>query len=284
MWRGLVFSAMAVVAGGCSLLVGTDGLTSSTVDDAGPGDAGPNDAPSDTVVAESAADAVADAPIDAGVDAAPVPFCASLVPAPKYCADFDTGMPTDYGRVVGAVTFDTGEAKSPPRSLLATVAATAAAGDRSCEIAHGFADTPSAYEGGFDVLVDALDTAHDVELITVYLTQGPDQSCVTDVSIRGGFWTFDESCSEGGVQGLGKSHVSPKHVVLGSWIHVDYAVSFPAATFSLSVAGEVLFAAAPIDPALLTGKVDLFMGITYLSTPATSTATVHVDNVRFDYK
>jgi hypothetical protein len=73
-------------------------------------------------------------------------------------------------------------------------------------------------------------------------------------------------------------------VQLGKWVHVDASVTLGATpTFSLSVDGQPLFSAAPLNAGMTTGDVTLQVGIVYTQLNAT-TAKLHFDNVRFDYR
>lgn len=219
---------------------------------------------------------------EAAADAAPSPFCASLNPKPKFCADFDTGTLADLGTPSGNVTLDTSTSKSPTGSLSCEVSTGST--KRGATLQHDFGDTPSAYDLSFDVFVDTYDTTLDVELVTVTFRPPGGGSCVTDISIRDTNWTLDESCESGGMQTLSVSHEAPLAAQTGRWVHIDASVSFaPSRTYSLRVDGQPLFAALPLQAALVTAPVTLLMGITYTQVGAT-TAKVHLDNVRFDYR
>lgn len=266
---------LAVAAGaagaGCSLVVSTDGLsgvpTSAATD-------GGTDSPTEA--------SVTDAGAEAGGDAAVGPYCASLVPKPKFCADFDMGSLADLGDPVGTVAIDSSLSRSPARSLSCEVLT--GAGTRGALVAHPFGDVPSSYDISFDAYFDSYDPTHDVELNTVTLRSTPDSTCRTDVSVRDGLWTVDESCESGGAQTFGVSHKSTLVMQLGRWAHVDASVSFaPTRTLSLAVDGQVLLAGVALRPELTAADLTLQVGIVYVQTGAT-TAKVHLDNVRFDYR
>ena len=277
-------AAVAAVTAGCSLLVATDDLTSPNVSDGGSDAIDARSADASSPTDGGTIDAALDGPIEGGTDAAVGPYCASLAKVPKRCFDFDTGTLSDFGAAVGSPMLDTAQAKSPPRSLLVKVDGNAP-GARTNEVEHQFADTPTAYDGSFEVFVDSYDATHAVELVTVILAADANHSCQTDVSIRGGVWTFDESCTANGGPSMGAGHQSMVAAAVGRWVHVDYAVSFaPTRTFSFSVDGAPLFSATPLIPQLTSGVAILLVGIAYLEVGATSPATVHIDNVRFDYQ
>ncbi len=255
---------------GCSLLVTTDGLSAGTTD-AGAG-----------MEAEGGMNEGGTPISDAATDAPPPPFCATLSPKPKFCADFDTGALTELGTLTGMVTLDTSASKSPAGSLACEVPTGSA--KRGALIQHDFGETPSAYDLSFDVFVDTYDATLDVELISVSFRSPGGGTCVTDVSIRDTVWTLDESCESGGSPTVLASHETVLAARTGRWVHIDASVSFaPSRTYSLAVDGQPLFFALPLMADLKTGDVALLMGITYTQMGAT-TAKVHLDNVRFDYR
>jgi hypothetical protein len=183
---------------------------------------------------------------------------------------------------LGTVMLDSSLSRSPSRSLWCEVPTGAAT--RGALFSRPFNDTPTSYDLSFDAYVDAYDPAHDVELMTVTLRSGTDTSCRTDVSIRGSLWTVDESCESASAQTFGVSHKSALAMQLGRWTHVDASVSLaPGRSFSLAVDGQILFSAVPLAPELVTGKLTLEVGIVYTQMGAT-TARLHFDNVRFDYR
>lgn len=63
--------------------------------------------------------------VDAGSDAGPLPFCASLDPAPLFCADFDDSTDlaawTSTTVTNGTLTVEPGDATSPPHALRASI-------------------------------------------------------------------------------------------------------------------------------------------------------------------
>ena len=271
----LAIAAVAALAGGgCSLLVSTSDLAA-----AGPsGDAGAGETRSD----EASTTTEGGTTTDSGGDPALAPFCVSQNPKPKFCADFDTGSLLQLGTVEGTVTLDTAVSKSPPRSMSCEVSTTSA--KRNGQVVHPFNEVPRSYDLSFDVYVDVYDVTHGVELITVAMQPSAETRCVTDVAIRDGVWAVDESCETNNTQVYGVTHASVKRVELGRWVHVDTSVSLEAArTLSLTVDGQSLFSATPLNAGLMAGNVTLQVGIVYTQLNAT-TAKVHFDNVRFDYR
>jgi hypothetical protein len=264
---------MAATAG-CSLLVSTDELAGN----AGNADSGGPEVASDVLVAPDTA------PADANVEAA-VPGslgCAGVVPAPRFCADFDKGVLTDYGRVSnGAPSLDTAVALSAPRSLLAVVELQGPP-SRQTSILKDFLDTPTSFDLAFDAHVSSYDATHDVELMFVRVRKTPTQSCVFTVSIRHGSWSFDESCDDGATSLVNLAHDTTVRSTLARWTHVSLNVSFLTRTYSIKIDDESV-SGKPLDAKTFSGAPTLLMGIAYLQTTATARAAVNFDNVVFDY-
>lgn len=275
--RAVVVVGMALASGaGCTLLTSTDGLSGTeTVPDGGAADSA-----SDAAATETGP--VADAGADSDADAAVGPYCASLSPPPKFCADFDMGVLTDYGSPSNGATFDSAVFKSPSRSLLCTVSGGAV--DRYSQLDKAFGESPSSYEVSFDIFVDTYDASRDVELVGVHLSQGGGATCDTKLSIRGSVWHFDESCETASASVFALSHDAKVTAAIGRWVHVDYAVSLVAPrALSLAIDGAKAIDALTPNAALSTGSARLIMGISYLQQNATG-SKVHLDNVRFDFK
>jgi hypothetical protein len=211
-----------------------------------------------------------------------MPFCASLTTKPKYCADFDTGSISDYGRLDGLPTIDPAVSKSPPASLLAVVEVNASG--RYAKVTRDFTDTPASFAVAFDILVDEYDTSHDVELVAVQLSQSATQICLLNASVRGNQWTFDESCQDGATRTVDIAHRSSISLQLSRWTHVDFSVVFGATrTFTLTIDGQSAYTSVALDPATASGAAAVSVGINYLQTAATTRTKLHMDNVTFDY-
>jgi hypothetical protein len=263
-WRALLVITAVAIAPGCSLLLSTDGLRS---------------AGGDAEVLDSSADAGVDFSVSS--DGPGLPFCASLSSRPKFCADFDTGLLTDLGGVVGNMVLDTPRATSPPRSLLAVVET--GASPPVAELYHAFADTPSSFDASFDIYIDEHDATHDFELTAVELKQTPQKGCGVRVAARQNTWTLDEFCFDNGTTTLSVVHTTSVSLVPARWTHIDFSASFsPTRAFTFAIDGVKAFSAVPLQPGLTSGVATLLVGIYFLPSGATR-AKAHIDNVRFDY-
>jgi hypothetical protein len=216
------------------------------------------------------------------VEASAMPFCASLSPKPKYCADFDTGSISDDGNLDGLPTIDPAVSKSPPASLLAVVEVNASG--RGAKVTRDFIDTPASFAVAFDILVDEYDASHDVELVAVQLTRSGTQVCLFDASVRGNQWTIDESCQDGATRTVEIPHRSSISLMPSRWTHVAFSVVFGATrTLTLTIDGQSAYTSLALDPATASGTAALSVGINYLQTAATIRTKLHMDNVTFDY-
>jgi hypothetical protein len=272
MWRGIGMMVAVALAGGCSLLVSTDGLVGPT-------------AASDASTADASDASTSDGPLapDAADSATAKPYCASLSPKPKFCADFDTGQLADFEHRAGTISLETAVSTSPPRSLLAVVERNAP--NLFAHVQTNFPDTPASYEVSFDAYVAEYDATHDVELMTVRLMSPDGITCTPDVSIRNGFWRFDEYCVKNDTAVLEVSHDTKVLAPYGRWVHVALSVSFtPTRTYSLSIDDQQVFAALPLAPGLVSGPVQFYAGIAYMQRDAISRSKIYFDNIRFDFK
>jgi hypothetical protein len=277
-WRAVLLGATSAVVG-CSFLVSTDGL-SGTVVILGGGDGGGTDATatSEAGISDASADTASD-----GADAAPPPpFCASLMPQPVLCADFDNGLLTDYGDIQGAPpTLDTTLWTSPARSMLSVVEAPAA--NRSSKVTHAYLTTATSLQVSFSIYVDEYDEAHDVELVAVQLRPSGTEECIVTASVRTSAWTLDESCYASSSSVLSMIHRSSVLVKKGRWTRVSFSADFGARTLAMTVDDQKAFVGLAMQPLLSNGPSVFAMGIGYLQTASTR-AKVRFDDVIYDFQ
>jgi len=272
-------AAIATALGGCSLLVSTNGLT--TVGDAAPTDTtdargAPDSSAGDAPTAEAAADAGDAADANTG------PFCASLNPKPKFCADFDKGSVSDYGSLFGTPTLDLSISKSAPASLLSIVETSAMV--RGSSVETTFPDAPTSIAISVDIFVDEYDIAHDVELVTANFASTGNVFCDVNIAVRMNAWTIGEYCETNGTaNGVGANHRTSATLQLAKWTHVDATVDLsPGGAMHMAVDGTAAFDGTG-EPGFVTGKTGIVMGIPYLQPMATSRSKVHTDNLTYDY-
>ena len=249
---------------GCSILVSTEGLSGTLVVIGGEGGG-------------------ADADQDAGHDAEagpPPPFCASLVPLPVLCADFDKDALTAYGEIQGnPPMLDTTLFTSPARSMLAVVEPDAT--NRSSRVVQTSPTTPTSLQVSFSVYVEEYDVSFDVELMSVRLLVDATKSCTLVASIRTNQWTLDEICYISGAP-VAVLHRSPIVLKKGRWTRVWWAADFGARTLSLTVDDQKPFVGLVMQGALASGPTAFGMGIGYLQVNATR-VKAHFDDVVYDF-
>jgi hypothetical protein len=270
-------TAPALIAG-CSLLVSTDGLVGTSAEVA----AEAGDARAVLDARDSAPPSDGASPDGDGDGAIAKPFCASQSPKPMFCADFDTGVLSDFKNLSGTVSLESSVSSSPPRSMLAVVQGSSA--ERNAAINQGFPGIPASYETSFDVYVTEYDAGHDVELVVVRLESSGSANCTPGVSIRNSVWTFDEYCVQNDTAVVSVVHPTTVTVAVARWVHISASVTFsPARTYSLSIDEQKIFDARPLTAGLVSGSVSLHAGISYLQGSA-GTARIHFDNIRFDFR
>ena len=273
-------AAVTIAVGGCSLLVSTDGLASSA--DAAPGATDGGGADTSAGNATGSDGGSSDAAADAS-DASTGPFCASLSPKPKFCADFDQGGTAgDYGSIFGTPSLDVSTSKSAPASLLAIVETSASV--RGSAVQTNLSDTPTAIALSFDVFVDEYDSAHDVELVTVNYASAGNLYCDVNVAVRSNMWTVGEYCQMNGTAtGVAAAHHTSSQLMRGKWTHIDVtAAVVSGGALTMAVDGVKAFDGT-MEPGFVTGKTAIVIGIPYLQTVATSRSKVFTDNVVYDY-
>jgi hypothetical protein len=274
---------------------GGDSGTQGGGDDAGsppPGDAaggasadGPGDAP-----------APLDASGDSGVhiDAAATSFCASLIPAPLFCDDFDEGaLATPWDQVTGtngSAALSTSASVSSPEAMLAKVTAQAKANNIDVAAYKSFPAKQGASGVctlAFDMRIDAGDTssASDALLAGIQLWNGSASWALgPEVFYNSSSGAFDVSLTEDSPT-TSTTHVTSTSISLGVWTHVEVALVLPAAsggateaTLSLDGAEAV---AAIVHVTTSNPIPEAIAGITY-ATPTAAGWAVRYDNVTFD--
>lgn len=266
-----------LVACGCSLLVATDGLTtSSSTADAGPVT---TDGGADASRNEGGPDAAPD-----GDSGPPPPFCASRSPQPTFCADFDTGTlsPPTF-EVAGAPTLDTALFTSPSRSLACVIESGAT--ERYCSVSHDFGTTPSSVAVAFQARLDELDPSRGVEMATFRMEKVGGGSCNVGAAVRDGQWVFDQYCENGGGAALlNKTTQSTIVAAVAGWNSVSFTVSFVAPrVLSMTIDGKRAIDGIPLDPAMVAGRGAIKIGLVYVQVAA-GRARAHIDDLTVDLR
>lgn len=275
-WRALVAGTAGLVACGCSLLVATDGLSSSSTADAG-----------SITTTDGGVDASRnEGGVDAGPDAdsgPPPPFCASRLPQPTFCADFDTGMLAPTFGVTGSPTLDTTLFTSPSRSLAGLIEP--GANQRSSSVSHGFGMTPTAIDVAFQARLDEYDPNHGVEMASFQMSRSGGGGCNVGVAVRDGTWVIDQYCDNAaGATLVNVTDASDIAPAVAGWNKVAFTVSFVAPrVISMTIDGQKALDAIPLDPGLTTGNGTITVGLVYVQISA-GRARAHVDDLTVDLR
>lgn len=189
------------------------------------------------------ADAGGDTATQDAADGAALAYCASLSPAPTFCADFDDGgLVSGWEKHAegpgGFSAFDTTTFRSPPRSLHLGFAAT----DASCLY--------ETFEHSFDLATAKLTLAFDVLTGTSGSFAGASLAVVDVVSGTGGathnVFYVDSSGNEstlheqlvGGDASPPDSFHAFSIIGPGAWTRVSVTIDFTSTTWEVSVGGD----------------------------------------------
>lgn len=266
-------AAAALALGGCTLVVSTTGLTGGA---APGGPEGGADARSET---GSGVDSGLDGGLDSAVDAPIIgPFCESLSPKPTFCADFDKRALTDDFELVNVPAIDTTLSRSPGRSVVARVEASAT--DRYCSLRRSLGITPNAVRIAIQVYLDEYDDTRGVEIANLRMEK-PGGTCSLTASVRGGVWTLDEYCEGPGSPDVNIVHDSTRPGARGRWTSVSFTADFATRKASLVIDGEAAWPEITLSPNMLKGPAALYAGVNYVQT-GSSRVRLHIDDLVID--
>ena len=246
-------------------------------------------------------DGAVDAGGDGGVDAQPGvdsgappdaaeaggPFCASLSPAPIFCADFDEGQPASFGwtssalQAGGTVALDPQIARSPPNSMDSVCPSLDAGMDCYAILALHRVAPASEILAGFDLWLDGLGNG-TAQLANIELLDAQDNATYAfdlDVNANGAF-VVEEAVGGGSFMQV----ATQGSLVPQQWAHVaiDFAIVADAgsgATMTVDVGGVRVLDHHTI-PSLAPGRPYFSLGV--YTQDRTSEWRMHADNVTYD--
>lgn len=268
----------------CSLTTSLDGLTGAASPDASDSSA---DAP--LVEGGPAPDSSADGGLDGGVDGGGH-FCASLVPAPMFCDDFDvedsfarwTGMRLNAG---GTITRDQAAFTSAPSSLLTmTPPSTSMHGAAALLLSSASAVRRVRY--GFDLRVDARDPQTAYSEVSYIHFGGASALYAFYMRLHdassGATFTTEAYLPDGGIP---QHDVNVAGAKFTDWMRVVIDLDLRTAPhFSVTIdgalAGDVPLEASLYTPAVATVET----GIGFEGTPASGGWKLRYDNVTVDFE
>ena len=260
----------------CSVVTSFDGLTGDGGTCATCGarsDAGP-----DADSADSAKDT------DVAFDATPKPFCASLVPQPKLCADFDVGLFSDQFSIVettpgATLKSDSAAFRSPKNAFVASLPAGGT--DDHAAMTRAFAGTVTTLSYAVDMRVESWTTGKSGVVAVLVLNEGTASQHTMSFYLTDTFAALEEAFGSPAVIVDHMLSVHPQ--LLGVWTRVQFDVDLANHTCSASLDGVPALASTPIDATWASGTLRAHLGLTFVSGQA-SPWTVRYDNVVVDWK
>jgi hypothetical protein len=245
-------------------------------------DATPPDATADaTSIPDAAPDASRDAPVDVA-DASPLGFCASLTPAPTFCADFDEGA-VDNGwsssqSSNGTIALDGTTSTSAPDSFVSTSVTSTA--NVIAALFKDFGTSGSAYHLAFDLRVDAVSAnaqavVGQVQLMTSNVLDYGLSFIVTatDASI-------EESYRSGGTTQYLLTTLASRPVT-GQWTRVFIDVTAPPGTVTVHYGATLVLDHQTMPTGSANGIPTLGAGLEIFPTTSINPCKVHLDDLTF---
>lgn len=262
----------ALILGGCLWVRDVDGLARDNGKDAL--DSGSTDG-------ETNADGGADAALGADGDGegGATGFCASLVPAPVFCDDFDgppltAKWPTVTAPAGDVVATQTTAFVSPPRGLgINTTGTNAAFVSRSSPGSFG------SVHLAFDVLVAQGSSSEITYLATLEVGNN---AVALYASFDADVMRLQERIANGANPPTVVDHSAKPPLGKGKWRHavVDLALSGGGPKVTLQVEGLTVIANEALDASWQPGVVTLSVGLTYLQ--VADPRALQFDNVVLD--
>lgn len=269
----------------CSLILDANGLSGKDAGDAT--DASDVQTPMDVSTTDVNDAAILDASdvMDAGVQ----PFCASLMPKPKLCEDFDSNNPFDFqfsSKNVSPTAMlgsDTNAFVSSPNSLSARLAMVVDAGSSSVAyMSRNFVGTASKITYAFDLRVDQIVAGGKSGVLGGFLIDpgSPSEHDLT-MYVTDTYASLEEVFKVNNVYQYvdHKLAIAPK---LGAWTRIVISADLVARTVDVTVGGMPALAMKSLDNTWNAGAPTFNVGFTYASGQAMPWAA-HYDNVVIDW-
>ncbi len=212
---------------------------------------------------------------DVVMDAAPPPFCASLAPAPTFCADFDGVDPwTDTGTTLATDMLDTAN-RSPPFSYEVTTETIIAGQELGAQERVLDLGTATRVSAAFDMRVDVFGQSDPVVAIIEFddgtnghsveyvYREPPRVAYLEDVALPPAGSPVYTSFPFGGQP-------------VGEWHRVTMVIDVVAGSLLTSLDGAITLDAIPA--VTTSGAVSFLIGVPYMQGPS-SEWQFHFDNV-----
>jgi hypothetical protein len=270
---------LAFSAASCSLLVSLDGFNDGSAEpDASTDGPHAEDASGDSIGEARVADASAFA-------------CDALVPAPKFCDDFERPTPTgtmwsSLNITLGAtVTIDSTDSRSPTRSLNCVTPALDA-GTPVASLSRSFPDIATDIRYSFDLKIAAPAVVGQIDLATVRL-KAPDAGANATMSVTlsvrpNQTLLMEEDYRFDAGQPSFKSHGFGREPVFGQWERVViHIVLAPTPHINVQLGEDTVIDTDFSSPGMVPSRIDnVVAGIKFTSLTG---ADIHIDNLVIDY-
>ncbi len=291
MWRALLLPAGLGPMLGCASLQGLSGGSPEGGADAGieaRADAGDAalDVPGDTASARDGAEAG---------DAAAASFCASLVPQPSFCDDFDEGrmLADDWTKLeifppnAGTLSTDPSASFSAPASLAASVGPGTSSSAGLIAYVQRVLATPATSRAHlqYEIHLDSADMNESVEVSQLAFGGGTGIGpYIIDLFFGPSGAVLQEEIPTDGPTTF-RQYPLAVQPGMGTWSLVDLVVDFANVTMTVTVDGAPAVQRA-LDPGYQTGSVSLNLGTGYYSSGFVPVArgAAHLDNVVLDVR
>jgi hypothetical protein len=259
--------------------------------DTSPVDTGQEDAPADTTMPRDSS------PGSDVTEAAMPPFCASLVPAPVFCDDFDVhalpGVWDSLTQMGGTLALDTSSWVSPPHSLLATDSALAAGQPLNAALIKRFTlpAPPTTFTWSFELEPVAVDTTSMAAIVLASLDfddAGGDRYSVQFTLEQDGGPVRLRLEEQSALVGGGNTyvpHTLPDPLPLGQWTNVKLVMTRTAATTAsvqVTYGGTSELASTPLGMNVNATTLQLAIGSFYETEPSLGW-TMRYDNVVLNF-
>lgn len=222
--------------------------------------------------------------VDAGnTDASNVKFCASLMPKPIFCVDFDEGeaASTGFDEVIGTASVDSRFAFSAPSSLLMSTLDGGGNPDSVSRLGRTLSAATNAQRVSFMIRLGdddggALPASPYGIVFRLELAD-----CVLDLDVGRGHLDVQHKPADGGAATDSRPPLV-RRPAPGAWTKVELRLSDPAGAkgnvrAELDIGGQQAMNPVTTDCTGLGSKPRLFLGLTY-----SQNALVRYDDVVFD--
>lgn len=265
------------MGGACSFGVHLDGV----FDDAVEGDAAIGEPYADGSVADTDGNpndaGIGDAQPDSRTDGGIERYCATVLPKPTFCDDFDGIDAAAIPSIGSRAETREDDFVSPPRALRVTVDPLEA-GTTSAAISVPLLVSVRRLQCRFDLKVEA--ASGGTSVVRLFFVAGT-KIALLDFQLRPTGFRLSEYVDDGigGIASVAHDETAVRWP--SEWMHVDL-VWTDAFSSSLVVNGVALETNVPLHPSWFKGLVSVSYGVAYANGVTTTERALRLDNVVID--